>query len=185
MIGTVQGYKEWAAAQEDDAVVAPDIVEATLEAASELVAALCGRRFEVIEDASEIVMGSGSNLLPIPDFVQVDVVTEAGAEIDPNTYRVEPQNDIPRTVLVRRWALWSEGIEYTVTGDLGYRATVPASVRAAVYMIVQAVLSGEIGLASLREQVLNTSTQKDWGAGGVIGRLSQFLTPHRRASIGL
>jgi hypothetical protein len=144
MIGTVEQFQAWAAAKGITVPSDEAILTLELEAASSRLAALCFRRLEPLENAAELVPGTGTAVLPISEFIEVDGVRLYGWETDlnPDAYWTQPQEAGPVTSLRYKLGHWPQDVPIMVTGTLGYQDPVPSDLVVATYTLTAFAFSG-------------------------------------------
>jgi len=178
MVGTVEGFRAWAANNDFDlegvldATITRELLAATSQAVTET-----GRMLDPIENATSSVRGNGTRSLPIPDFLSITGVTVDGMPVDPSLYVVRPENAEPKRILEHVNGYWPKGSLVRIAGTLGYKTSIPEDLVNAVYWLASGqICYTESSIKSVSIQGVSVTAASD----NTTQTVTDAFTRHRR-----
>lgn len=182
MIGTVQGFMDWAVARGFDfSHLTPGPLSTALANATQALEGMTRRRLEPLEEQTLTAYGHGLSLLTLPEeMTEVTAVSVSGTAYSTSSWVAEPPGRGPVVALRSRYGGgWPEYAEITITGTLGYQDPVPADLVEACYLLVADFLqSSQAGVASVK--VADVATTFATGEQGLQHRIMELVKPHVR-----
>lgn len=110
-----------------------DLIEDSIAEAQSAIDQWCGRTFEASADTTKYFDGSAirRTILTIDELAQITSVIVAGQTLDPASYRLEPRNEAPYTMIrMLNGGSWNLGPddEVAIAGRWAYSVTSPATI---------------------------------------------------------